>query len=187
MVQIEEIHMKTRKMFTLVFAVVICTMTSCFRPDGSAAGDADKTLVGYWELVHVVEESQVYDIYEDGTLGEVQVYSDSYDVACNDGNNQWSIMRITGSAMSIVATDDPDVVAIIGLPIPYAFDGKKLVSSFIELDYGGNVAEVEFVNDDCMEFYILDEGDIYDEETGRREAHEKYQSWTTFRRVKDEN
>ena len=179
--------MKKHLFSALVFAVAVCTMTSCFRPDGTAAGDAGKTLVGYWEQVHIVEESQMYDVYEDGTLGEVETYSSSYDIACNDGNNQWSIMHITSSTMSIVATDDPDIVPIIGLPIPYSFDGKKLVSSFIELDYGGNVAEVGFVDDDCMEFYILDEGDVYNEETGRLEAHEKYQSWTTFRRVKDEN
>ena len=179
--------MKIQKIYALVFAVVLCTMTSCFRPDGTAAEEDANMLVGYWELVHAAEESLWRDVNEDGTLGEAELYSDSYDITCNDGNKEWCIMRFTESVMSFVATDDPDMALILDLPIPYSFDGKKLVSPLMGLDSSEGFASVEFINDDCMEFYILDEGDVYDEETGGYEGYEKCQSWKTYRRVTDEN
>lgn len=179
--------MKTCKIFTLVFAVVICTMTSCFRPDGTATDDTGNKLIGYWELVHILEETLRYDIYENGEAGTPYFNTNSYDIACNDGRKEWCIVRFTESTMSIVATDDPELVAIIDLPVPYTFDGKKLVSAFINLDFSESFAEVKFRNENSMEFYILDEGDIYNEESGKPEAHEKYQSWTTYRRVTNKN
>ena len=178
--------MKTRKMFTLAFAAVICTMTGCFRPDDSAAGAAAGKLVGYWEVSHIAEDNYQYDIYEDGTTGEPNSVIDSYDVICDDGRKEWGIMRFTESMMTYVATDDPELVGILDVPVPYTFDGKKLVSAFIQLDHGPGFAEVEFKNDDYMVLYILDEGYLY-KDNGKRNGYEKCQTWTTFRRVTNEN
>ena len=51
------------------------------------------------------------------------------------------------------------------------------------MSFQDSSAELTFSGDNSFTIYILDEGNLYDSNTGTLNGYEKYQSWTTFRRV----
>ena len=175
--------MKKLMRLLLLLIVAICTMTSCFKPEKVEPNNPINLLQGYWEFFHIREINYSYDILEDGSIANTMSYTNDYEVNCNDGNKEWMIINFSGGFMSIVATDDPDMSFGLNIPVPYTFDGQVLTTPFLEKDHGGNSAELTFSGDNSFTIYILDEGNLYDSNTGTLNGYEKYQSWTTFRRV----
>ncbi len=161
----------------LSLVVLATTMTGCFKPEGAGPESLESKLQGYWEHVHYKESGWFYYNDENGTPGEKEYYNDEYDVTCNDGKREWMVLRFHQGSVYLVATDDPESVNLLDMPIPYSLDGNVLSSMLISGDHT-NSATISFENENEMTLYLYDAGSMDD-----NAGYECDESWITYRRI----
>ena len=179
-----------KKLFISLFSlmVVALSVSGCFRPEGmSDDADAD-LLTGYWEIVHLEEEYLNYEIYADGTSG--QVYQDyfSEDISVNDGNESYAVLQFSPAYITLIATDCPDDVEILMQPLSYTRSGDKLYGIAFEGDFC-KYTQIKSLDEDRLVLFMEDIGTDYYEgvdpvqENPAIGFYEEWRSTMTYRRI----
>lgn len=167
-----------RLLLTIAVCMTAVLATGCFKPDITEdTVNADK-FEGYWINTHCIERDHEY--YSDGTS---YINDGEYDIVPNDGKGEWAIFRFHGGMVSLIATDDPDLADICGIPVPYTIKGNKLSSiDFFQGDFTDHVT-YEFTSKDSWIMHLNDCG-TYSE--GDLTVRQDYKSWITFKRYQYE-
>lgn len=121
-------------------------------------------IIGEWETIHIRERGY-YDGYS---------YDQSYSVT-PEVVEEWYVLKISGSFMKIIETNDEDVEALTKIPFPYTLKDDKLTSLLLNSDNTSTVTVI-FTDDDTMIFYMDDSG--YTDG-----IYETYEQWITYRRI----
>lgn len=182
--------MKSILKYAVVAVFALLATTGCFKPDDDGRDENANLLEGYWEITHITDNDYYYSVYSDGTQSEKEYDHFDSEVVCNDGQEEYSVLRFTEALMTLVATDSQEDVENLNIPMPYTLKDGKLYSP-IFVDPEANVEYVEVLELTNTTLKIkLDEyyKTVYDDEGGYEpnrvvEYHECLSRITTFKKI----
>lgn len=146
-----------KKIFLLTSLCFLIFMSSCRH-----SSDMSEMIIGDWETIHIKEQGNDCNGY---------YFDDSYEVT-PEVTEEWFILSINKASMKIKEINAEHMSGIKNIPFPYTFKGDKLTSLLLDSDNTRTVT-VSFTDDDTMIFYMDDSG-----------QGDRYEQWTTFRRLK---
>lgn len=161
----------------ITLAVMVITTSGCFKPDETGSKEA-ASLNGYWETIRLKEQDYSYETGPDGNKTNESRFEEEYDIAPNDGNENWRIIRFQGGMVSIIASDCEDDMETYGIPFTYSLSGNRLTSMMFSGDFT-NVVTIEFTGEDEMTIFLDDSGKSTEDGWT---THQEFKSWTTYRR-----
>lgn len=129
-----------------------------------------------WETIHIKH----HYLYRDDNTGEVAEDQGEQEIIKENGDGLWSLWYFTNQNVHIVDTDNPEMVELLFMPIPYTYEQRTglFVSQIVE-GYYNNEATITF-NENNTEFVL------HKFESGHNgSGYEEIETWHTFRRDDD--
>lgn len=163
--------MKIRLFAVLAASAALAAFSACSFEVDEGARSTQSRLAGYWESCHVQEEDITTDA--DGTV--TSNYVDE-DVSLTSANRveYYGVLRFTETAVSFVATFDPEVP--LNLSYPYTLSENRIYSWLTRGDYA-EFMTIEELTDDRLVLKLDDEG------TDEDGVHDDFLQIITFRRI----
>lgn len=176
--------MKTRFSWQyLLLLLIIPSCVSCVKDFVEQDEETQKNhskLLGVWEPIYQ---------YDHGWFqypgSEIQTYAEAYPIT-EGMTDDYNVFCFKSSTVSIIATSDPEIMDILGIPTPYSLNKDVLSGRFFWGDYTQHVT-IDFQGDDFMRVRMVDVGQGPTVDGEYYEEFEHYTGVTIFRRIADAN
>lgn len=186
-----QLHFTIIKIYTIMKTVftwrqllLLLILPSCVSCVGGFIEEDKETQENHSKLLGVWEPIYQYDYgWFQYPGSDIQTYSEAYPIT-EELVDEYNVYRFNSNTVSIIATSDPDIKDILGVPCAYSLDKDVLSGRFFWGDFVQHVY-IDFHGDDFMRIRMVDVGQGTTLEGDYCEEYEYYNGTTIFRRIAD--